>query len=338
MKIVNISFIVISIFLLCILIFSIQQLIQTFEQGQQNTLTHQKELQKKIYNNGQTVLMSSLLSRLKEELAEYSTLKNESIRSIAALSHSFQEYHYEIAGQQKEYSPERGQLLLHLALMDLDSMIFARIKEQTTFSYAKLDKVDLSNLDLSGVDLERSYLKEANLKKSNLSFSNLDDAILTKANLEETNLLGISALRSNFEWAKLDGSILAKAKLSGSNFYGSLLRKASLKKAKLERCNFIGASLHEADLSYTSLYGADFKKANLISTNLSFSEMKASNLIDANLVKTDLSQAEIIISGVEQNWFNKLAEFNVIGRDSIRIKYKIVPHKDAKHNFRLMKN
>ena len=47
MKIVNISFIVISIFLLCILTFSIRQLKQTIEQGQQNILSHQKEVQKK---------------------------------------------------------------------------------------------------------------------------------------------------------------------------------------------------------------------------------------------------------------------------------------------------
>lgn len=338
MKIANLSFLIIGVFLFCVLIFSVQKLTQTIEQSQQTSLVHKNELKKKIHNNGQIAIMNNLLSSLKEEMKEHSTLKNESIRSIAALSHSFQEYSYEIDGQQKEYSPERGQLLLHLALMNLDSISFASIKAQTTFSYAKLDGVDLSNLDLSGINLEKSSLKESNFKETNLSFSNLDDAIFSKAKLEGAQLEESSALRANFEWANLDGSNLAKAKLSGSNFYGSLLRKASLKKAKLERCNFISASLHETDLSYSSLYGADFKKANLISTNLSFSEMKAANLIDVNLFNTNLSQAELIISGVEQDWFQKLDEFNVIGRDSIPIKYNIVPHKDAKHNFRLIKN
>lgn len=336
MKIVNISFIVISIFLLCILIFSIRQLIQTFEQGQQNTLTHQKELQKKIYNNGQTVLMNSLLSRLKEELAEYSTLKNESIRSIAALSHSFQEYHYEIAGQQKEYSPERGQLLLRLALMKIDSVTFINIKKSTSFAKADLSGLNLSELDLSGINLCDAQLREADLEGTNLKYATLKDADLWAAQLKNAKLQHSNFFEAKVQWADLTKANLAKADIRGADFSNAKFRNAQLIATDMQWGIFHNASFHHATMDSVNLYGADLKQANLIKVNLSNAFIKSANLSAVNMNNANLLDADLIYAGVEADWLDRLKEWQVLGADSILAKYEIAPFEYKKYNYRLM--
>lgn len=76
------------------------------------------------------------------------------------------------------------------------------------------------------------------------------------------------------------------------------------------------------------------KEANLVEANLSNSwlhdailigaDLKLANLVGARLVRTNLSDADLHCAIVgDSNWFDKLEEWQVIGREEIKQKYLI---------------
>jgi hypothetical protein len=146
------------------------------------------------------VLMSNIMDKVDDEIKDQKdeflkkgisksaadtlkySLSQSLIGQIAALSYSFKPYRYMegdtlIAGP---LSPERGQLLITLTLLPLDTFTLNKVYQLATFESS----------DLQDVVLVGAYLVGAELYGANLFKADLIDAILRRANLSEANLSG----------------------------------------------------------------------------------------------------------------------------------------------------
>ena len=244
-----------------------------------------------IKDNHLVLSMRVFLDGIEEELKSHPNrlLSDASIAKIAALSHSFVpgEHAEGDSLSQKKLSFERGQLLLGLSRMAMDSSAFHKIKNRTTFAYADLRKADLSGVNLNGVDL-----RQANL---------------WGANLQHTNLSGANMRHADLRWADLNEALLKKATLNG----------ADLTNAKLIRADVSGATFQWAELGSSLLNEADFSDTDLLGTNL----------MKVNFGRTNLTGANLKSANIEEDWLDKLAQWRIVGADEIPTLYKIVPDK-----------
>jgi uncharacterized protein YjbI with pentapeptide repeats len=288
----------------------------------QNTLIErQMNLEEANRRSTLVVLMSNIMDKVDREIAEqqierkltrsardtaYYSLSQSLIGQIAALSHSFKPYRYmnEDTLILKALSPERGQLLITLSRLPLDTNTLYKIYEKSTFVQAELIGAMLGSANLSWADLVEADLRGAHLIRANLVEANLRGANLSGATLIGADLRRADLSRADFFWAELRGANLSRA----------YLVEADLRGANLSGANLIGAYLRRADLS-----GADFFKADL----------SGANLKGANLVEADLSGANL--SGANLN-FNQITQakslYNCEGLDdSLRMKIeRIHPH------------
>src|SRR6185369_8634547 len=118
-------------------------------------------------------------------------LSDELIARIASLSYSFTPYSY-VEGDSissKKLSPERGQLLLIIAGMKIDSVSLEKLMHQSVFSFANLRNADLQSAYLKGVNLQGAELRGANLEGINLNEANLRLADLWGVNLKRASLM-----------------------------------------------------------------------------------------------------------------------------------------------------
>jgi uncharacterized protein YjbI with pentapeptide repeats len=166
-------------------------------------------------------------------------------------------------------SPERGQLLVGLALAGIDI---------TALEGVSFEGGDLRSADLSGVNLTRANLADASLTDARLVHANLSDARLTRANLTDANLAN----------ARLPGASLIRASLIRAS-----LSDANLSDANLTRANLTDAFLTDADLVRAYLAGADLTNADLSDANLTDSNLSDANLTRATLFSADLSRANL---------------------------------------------
>lgn len=167
--------------------------------------------------------------------------------------------------------------------------------------------VEVSKINLSCCFLEEADLRFVKFERANLVKTNLMGAILMGANLMKTNLMGANLKRAN-----LMGANLIEANLAGANLSKTDLREADLRKADLSMASMTGADLRGADLGLADLSGADFSIAKSEGL-LSWQPGTETNLTRANL------QGAIVNEG----WFNKLGDWNVLGKEEIVEKYLI---------------
>lgn len=264
------------------------------------------------------------------------TLSDQIILRVAALSYSLlpEELLNKEILQAHELSPERGQLLLSLANMDLDSGSFEKIKSKTLFSGADLRSAPIEELNLCGVNLKKANLSDATLFQTNLASSNLEKAILVRAKLSGANLSSVDAVRSNFSWAELNDANLSLARLSGADFTAASIRGSNLNGAIMDFGKLNGAFLNASDLSDMELTGTDLRGANLTDVNLSRAVLKLADFEGANMSNTILEGAIIDRS----DWLEKLIEWNVIGANEIHEKYTIKPDTLSTSGFVLVSN
>lgn len=274
-------------------------------------------------------LMNIVLANVSEELenTQEKKLSDETIEQIAALSYSFTSHKY--LGSDgipaNTRSPERGQLLLLLTSMHIDSGSLNKIMAKTSFAGALLRDADLEGKNLAGVNLQGADLQDAHLKDANLNSANLSFANLWGADLHQAQLIGANLKRADLSWSILNEADLKWGNLQEADLIAVQARNISLRGAFLQWVDLSGAILNGADLANTDMFRANLKKAQLENANLSGSILTYAILSEANLQGVNLSEAvltNLIIS--DQHWLVKLDEWDVRGASDIQIKYKMI--------------
>ena len=177
-------------------------------------------------------------------------LSPELITRIVTLCEMLRPYRYLQGGvlSREELSQERGQVLISLVNINLDTNTMKAIFEKGNFRYA----------DLSGVNFRKAYLKGASLshaalQQAFLQQANLEQALLSGALLHQAELVGAILNRADLEDADLSQAILEGAQLQGAN----------LSEARLQGANLRGANLSRADLTHAVWSGTDLRGARL---------------------------------------------------------------------------
>ena len=182
-----------------------------------------------------SILLGNLLSDVRGELNQNQgiELSSSTIDNIVDLSQLFEPYYVATNDSDLSLSPERGQLLLSLAKMNIGDESFSKIKKNANFTYADLRKVNLSNVDLSSAVLSHASFEEAELTNSIFIGARLDRACFTKANARNSNFSGAELEHAILSWANLSNSVLDSSILNSAN-----LTNSDLSKANVERCVF----------------------------------------------------------------------------------------------------
>ncbi|HZV69193.1 MAG TPA: pentapeptide repeat-containing protein [Saprospiraceae bacterium] len=310
-------------------LFHKNKLLNTRVLNQQLHIDQQAELIDSLRRTDLVQMMSNVMDRTEDELQQNPKriLSDERIASIAALCYLFKPYTYHVGDSisDKKLSPERGQLLLMLSAMRIDSGSFHKIMLKSSFAHAVLRNADLREADLRWADLEGADLQDANLEGANLSETNLKMVNLWGANLMNSKLNEALLKRADLRWAVLNDADLRKADLNEADLTSAQLRRADLSGAVLRWVDFSGAFLNEANLSGTDLFRASFIKAHLEKSILTDANLTLANLSDASLTETDLTDADmtsVVVSAPD--WLNRLQEWTVKGAKEIQGKYKLI--------------
>lgn len=274
--------------------------------------------------SGLIALMSSVLDKVDDELKNNPkrTLSDETIARITAtVNYSFKPYRHWAGDSlsQNELSPERGQLLITLSAMNIDSGSYNKIISQASFSGADLRGADLRGFDLSGAELKGADLQDTDLSGADLSGADLKETNLWGANLNNANLNEADLRRSNLSWAELNGIKLRLANLDGADLTNAQLRRADLSGATLQWAKAGGVMLNEANLT-----GVDLKGTVLARANLSEASLIEANLGKVNLNEAILAGAKLAKTSVEtEDWLEKLNEWRIAGAGEIQAGYRI---------------
>ena len=261
---------------------------EVLAKGQAERIEDQTALITSIRSSQQVFLISNVLENVDRDLREApGLLSDATIARIAALSYSFKPYR-SVEGDSlspRPLSPERGQLLVALAAMPIDSLSWLRLKGATSFASADLSGANLSHADLSGINLHSANLRDALLDHADLTAANLHFASLWGARLNHATLTGANLTVADLRWAEANGCTAAAAIFNGADLRNAQFRKANLRGAKL-RCvpadvaQFQGADLRDADLKVCQLDGANLNHALLQGSNLKMVDFKGANLAD----------------------------------------------------------
>lgn len=288
-----------------------------------------------VKQNDQKPLINSVLYDVGEvfKRSPGRKLNDTTIARIAALSFACKPHPY-FEGDSlsaKAYSPERGQLLQALVLLQMDTGSFARIKRKTTFAGADLRGADLKGLDISGINLNGANLKDADLSGANLRGANLHEANLGGAILNGANLSHADVRRADLSWAQLNEATLTSANLNGAILTNAQLRKADASGATFQWTQSEGALYHEANLTKADFTGTNFTKANLSLANLDGADLRRVNLKEADLPGATLNQTL-----VDEQWKEKLKQWQPTGLKNYTVENDTI---DAKKQplFRLKK-
>lgn len=208
-------------------------------------------------------LMSNIMDKVDEELKETTNtnreLSEQTISRIISLSQAFKPYRYYQNDTliNEPLSPERGQLLITLANMKLDTNTALKIFTKSNFSQADLAKNKIENVNLRGVNLE-----DANLTHTSFKNSNLSNSLLRGANLYQAYLVNTNFTNANLLAADLRNAYLNYANLKGANFMG-----VDMSGVDLDGANVLMTNLALTKLSYVSLTTRQLKDACFGSTN-----------------------------------------------------------------------
>lgn len=306
------------------MIYQQQVWLESNAQHQRQKAREQMELTASVRNSSQIFLMGDFLDHVGDELEQNPnrTLRDATIARIAALSHSFQPYR-NLAGDSLSslrLSPERGQLLLALSILDMDSTTFDRIKLGTPFSEADLGGASLKGADLRGANLKGANLRGANLEGAHLQGADLRDASLWGANLNHAHLEGATLIRADMRWAELNSAVLNAANLDGVDLSNAKMRKADLEGATFRWGNAGGALLHETNLTAVDMIGTSLARTQLGRANLSKANLRMVVLTDARFDKTDLTQARV----GQESWEKVLEEWRLADPQEIQAMYQVV--------------
>lgn len=267
-------------------------------------------------------LMSNLLNEIRVELDSGNTksLSEESIARLADLSASLKPYKY-LEGDsvsKRSWSPERGQLLVSLIQLDLDSSSWRDLLNKVSFEGADLGDRNLKRVDLAGVDLEGANLANADLRGADLSDANLPSTYAWGADLQSAVLNDANLEAADLSWAELNGADLQHVNAQGANLESAKLRGVNLYNAFMRLANLSGAILTDANLNGVELVDADLTQANLSNANLSGAILKKARMHEAVLSDANLNQVLV----KEADWLAKLSEWHVVGAEALQQTYE----------------
>ena len=309
---------------ICIFLYQKNYTQQNKIETQSNLIVAQSETITALEQGNLMALVATVIAAADTELAQSSTrsLSQAIIDRIADLSHSLKPYRQvtkdSIATQ--ELSRERGQLLLSLTKMNIDSASFAQIKKIATFEYADLRDAHLANMDLSGINLARANLKGATLLGSSLEYANLEEANLKRSQLSSSSLKNAKLKLINLDWANLSQVNISEVRLVG----------ASLKSA-----NLIGADFTGTYISYTNFRGANLIKANFTNTHIDIVDFSQANLTEAildNLIikRVNFTNVNFEKTIVNKDWFSNLKKEETVGLEKLKSDYEVASIEDNK--------
>lgn len=224
--------------------------------NQNQLIQHQMSLEEASRRGALVMLMSNIFDKVDDEIARQReimskhyhfevdstrySLSQSLIGQISALSQSFKPYKYMEDDKMINIplSPERGQLLITICRLPLDTLTVRNIFEKATFRSADLSGANLGWCNLSWADLSRANLSGAILSGCDLRKTTLSEANLNRATLFEANMTG----------AYLSNTNLKESILSRANLNGAILWEADLRKADLNSVTLTKAVLNRADL------------------------------------------------------------------------------------------
>jgi len=217
-----------------------------------------------------------------------------------------------------EESSRRGNLIVMMSnVMDEISKELQQNKEKRDSS-RKISKQLISRISaLSYAFRPYRFWQDSSLIESPLS--------------PERGQLLLALVNSNLNPSTYS-DIYRKATFKQAALDGATLPETNLITAPLESANLFKAVLINADLSYATLINADFRKSYLQNTSLYKANLKNADLREAELENTEFYKATL--DGVkvkELDWIEKLEEWEVVGRDTIKFYYEVdtTVHKDT---------
>jgi uncharacterized protein YjbI with pentapeptide repeats len=308
----------------CIFLYQKNYIQQNKIETQSNLIVAQSEAIIALEQRNLMALVATVLAAADIELAQSSTrsLSQAAIDRIADLSHSLKPYRQVTKDSivSRESSKERGQLLLSLTKMNIDSASFAQIKKLATFEYADLRDAHLANMDLSGINLARANLEGATLLGSSLEYANLEEANLKRSQLSSSSLKNAKLKLINLDWANLNQVNISEVRLVG----------ASLKSA-----NLIGADFTGTYISYTNFRGANLIKANFTNTHIDIVDFSQANLTEAILVnliikRVNFTNVNFEKTIVNKDWFSNLRKEETVGLEKLKSDYEVASIEDNK--------
>jgi len=303
--------------IVCIFLYQKNHTQQNKIETQGNLIAAQSEAIIALEQRNLMALVATVISAADLELAQSSTrsVSQATIDRIADLSHSLKPYRQVTKDSivSRESSKERGQLLLSLAKMNINSASFAQIKELATFEYADLRDAHLASMDLSGINLAKANLEGATLLGSNLEYANLEEANLKRAQLSSASLKMAKLKLINLDWANLSNVNISEVRLVG----------ASLKSANLTGADFSGTYI-----SYTNFRGANLIKANFTNTHIDIVDFFQANLTEAILVDLIIKRVNFtnVTFGktiVNKDWFSNLKKEETVGLEKLKSNYEV---------------
>ncbi len=311
--------------------------------NEEKLIAQQAEQIESLNKSSLAPLLQNILENIDYELRNdpRRALSNELIDRIVSSCYFFKPYFHPAGDStsKEALSPERGQLLLLLSKMNIDSVSYHKLLMQASFEGADLREanlrgIDLRDVDLHHADLQGAHLAAAILNGANLSFANLWGADLNHSHLQEAHLQ-----RANLAWSNLNGANLTGADLHEADLTSAQMRNANAQGAILQWVDFKGTFLNEADVSRADLFRANFTRAQLVKTNLSDSNLNYAIVSDANITQADLTDADLTnLVTSEEHWLELLNTWLVTGAQEIQEKYKEVEGISFEHSkYKLIK-
>jgi len=284
-----------------------------------------------------SVILDSTIWRIREEHRDNGNVSLESIATLKAINRIFIPNLIEYSDRYTiKTSPERGQMLLLLKALNLDSISFSRIINSISFEYADLRKADLVGSNLEGINLKNAMLQESNLNQVNFSNAIISDANFEKSTMKGAVLSNTIATNSNFQWVNMDSITI-----TNSTFHESLMQNSTLNHAQIQRSNF-----HRSVLSFVKMNNAEITGGNWDYSYLTKASIKGSKFENTEMVGVNLSETLMDESHFENvnldfayvndtNWFNLLEDYGVVNYEEIEKTYDIQDNEDEPFYLRL---
>ena len=264
-----------------------------------------KEKDRVIFNlkQGQQLLaVNELLNSVNQELQfnEEKKLGENTIQRIAAFSDALSLIQNENDSTMK-YIVGRGQLLLGLIHLSIDSVSFGEIIKHVDFSKAALQGAKLNKQQLDGIQLQGANLNKAKLDHTSLRNANLKNVNLNEASLNNVVLRNADLQNSSLEWVKAENANFSNANLNGANLSNSIIPKSNFQYAsfiwtKLDYCLLNETNMERTELFQTSFIGSKLKNTKFFKASIQTAKFSLSTL----------SMAQLNHAYVNLDWYNQL--------------------------------